>query len=176
MVFYRELMQSYPEAKFILTVRDSAEQWHKSQMSTLMGFFAAFYSPSLFATIYRLFLPQTPVDRLNLLLKKHYMYKDLDTNGIKFYNEYNAEIQRLVPKEKLLIFNVKQGWAPLASFLDHEVPKYPFPRINDTMIFQENGAALKRSMDKTVMWNSLKSFSAVAVGLMGVTYALRRVS
>lgn len=51
------------------------------------GLFRQLHAPTLFARIYRFFLPSTPVDRLNVLLKKHYMYKDLGENGIQFYNE-----------------------------------------------------------------------------------------
>jgi hypothetical protein len=48
------------------------------------------------------------------------MYKDLPENGRKFYEEYNAEIQRIVPKESLLVMNVKEGWGSLCAFLVEE--------------------------------------------------------
>ena len=38
---------------------------------------------------------------------------------------------RTIPAEKLLIYNVKQGWEPLADLLGVDVPDEPFPRIND---------------------------------------------
>jgi len=34
------------------------------------------------------------------------------------------------PKDKLLIYDVKQGWEPLCKFLNKDVPKKPFPRKN----------------------------------------------
>lgn len=34
-VFYRELLEAYPEAKVVVTVRDSPEQWFDSQMRTM---------------------------------------------------------------------------------------------------------------------------------------------
>ena len=37
------------------------------------------------------------------------MYKDLPENGITFYKDDNAEIQRIVPNEILLVVNVKEG-------------------------------------------------------------------
>ena len=39
-----------------------------------------------------------------------------------------------VPREKLLICNVKEGWGvcgPLCNFLDLPVPDIPFPRLNE---------------------------------------------
>ena len=37
------------------------------------------------------------------------------------------DVKRRIPPERLLIFNVKQGWAPLCEFLKEEVPSEPFP-------------------------------------------------
>lgn len=37
-----------------------------------------------------------------------------------------------MPEERLLEFNVRQGWGPLREFLGVPVPDAPFPRINDT--------------------------------------------
>ena len=35
-----------------------------------------------------------------------------------------------VPAEKLLVFQVSQGWEPLCQFLDLPIPDEPFPRAN----------------------------------------------
>ena len=34
------------------------------------------------------------------------------------------------PKDKLLIYDVKQGWEPLCTFLDKKIPEKPFPWKN----------------------------------------------
>ena len=34
------------------------------------------------------------------------------------------------PKDKLLIFNVKDGWEPLCKFLGVDIPDVPYPRKN----------------------------------------------
>jgi hypothetical protein len=52
--------------------------------------------------IYRLFLP-------NMLLLEYSMHRDLSDNGLRFYKDYIAEIQRIAPKEKLLVMNVKEN-------------------------------------------------------------------
>ena len=41
-------------------------------------------------------------------------------------------VESVVPKEDLLIWNLKDGWEPLCSFLGKEVPKEPFPHDNKT--------------------------------------------
>jgi hypothetical protein len=44
-------------------------------------------------------------------------------------------IKGLVPQERLLEWNVVDGWDPLCKFLKKEVPKEPFPRTNDAAAF-----------------------------------------
>lgn len=39
-------------------------------------------------------------------------------------------IRGLVPKERLLEWNVKDGWEPLCEFLGKPVPDEPFPHVN----------------------------------------------
>ena len=40
-------------------------------------------------------------------------------------------MRALVPPKQLLVFDVKEGWAPLCKFLQLPVPDVPFPNIND---------------------------------------------
>jgi hypothetical protein len=65
----------------------------------------------------------------------------------KYYEEWNEEVKKCVPKERLLIFNVKQGWKPLCDFLEIPVPKgdRPFPHVNETKDFQKMLGFLKYS-------------------------------
>ena len=37
---------------------------------------------------------------------------------------------KAAPKDKLLVFDVKQGWEPLCKFLNKDVPAKPFPHKN----------------------------------------------
>ena len=48
----------------------------------------------------------------------------------KKYREHNERVQAVIPKKKLLIYNVKQGWKPLCDFLGCDVPELEFPREN----------------------------------------------
>jgi hypothetical protein len=40
-------------------------------------------------------------------------------------------VQEMVPPEKLLIMDLKEGWAPLCKFLDLPIPDEPLPKAND---------------------------------------------
>jgi hypothetical protein len=52
-----------------------------------------------------------------------------------------------VPADKLLVFDVKQGWAPLCEFLGVPVPSHAFPNRNDTAEFRK-----RVRMTKAVGW------------------------
>lgn len=49
---------------------------------------------------------------------------------IEIFKTHNAAVQREVPPERLLIYDVVQGWEPLCDFLDVPVPEAPFPHAN----------------------------------------------
>ena len=42
------------------------------------------------------------------------------------------KLQKTVPKERLLVWNVKEGWEPLCKFLHAPVPEKPFVHANRT--------------------------------------------
>ena len=50
-------------------------------------------------------------------------------------NAIAAEVRRTVAPERLLAFEVRDGWEPLARFLAVAVPDEPFPRTNDAAEF-----------------------------------------
>ena len=48
------------------------------------------------------------------------------------YLEHIEKVRKLVPPERLLIWNVKEGWEPLCKFLGRPVPDLPIPHENKT--------------------------------------------
>lgn len=59
-------------------------------------------------------------------------FRHFPTNGKEVFHEHYATVRRLVPKERLLEYQVAEGWGPLCEFLGCEVPQQPFPRSNET--------------------------------------------
>ena len=56
------------------------------------------------------------------------------------YLKHNLYVQSIVPKDNLLIWNLKEGWAPLCAFLDKPIPDGPIPhdnRTGDTKFMEE---------------------------------------
>ena len=58
--------------------------------------------------------------------------------SVEFYNNWIEEVKRNVPEDRLLIFNVKEGWKPLCDFLNVPIPDQPFPKTNDTAQMNQN--------------------------------------
>ena len=57
-------------------------------------------------------------------------------HAIAVFSQHNEAIKRLVPAEKLLVYDVKEGWEPLCHFLGVPVPTTPFPHLNDSGTFR----------------------------------------
>ena len=123
--YYRDLMDAYPDAKVILTVRDP-ESWHRSIMTTL---YQAQRRPLI-----QLTRVSPPLYRF-LTAMEHALWQGLFQNrleekahAINVFNRHIEEVKRVVPPERLLIFEARHGWEPLCSFLNVPVPvDQPYP-------------------------------------------------
>ncbi len=122
--YYEDLMNQYPNAKVILTVRDP-EKWYSS-LKVLSDTVTSFHKPILFATKFKKFIR---------LSKKLMTQNGLNTNDkpacINVFNDHNKRVKEIVPDDRLLIFRVDEGWGPLCEFLGCEPPKgIEFPHLN----------------------------------------------
>jgi hypothetical protein len=52
-----------------------------------------------------------------------------------------------IDPDRLLTYNVREGWKPLCQFLDKPVPDTAFPRVNSRDEFEEIffGSSLKKN-------------------------------
>lgn len=117
--FWKELSEYYPDAKIILTTRD-AEEWFNSTNETIHSVkFAGFIKNSPFGTM----IQKTIWDMMeNRMQDRNYM--------VKFFKDRTSEIIDYIAPERLLVYQVSEGWEPLCTFLDIPVPDTEFPRIN----------------------------------------------
>ncbi len=139
--FYKNLMREYPEARVILTVRDP-DRWYESTLNTIYEMNSTASSP-LF-TLLSWFVPQVRNVRNAVGIVDDLAWREtfggrFEDRGhaISVFNEWNEGVKRHVPAEKLLVYDVKEGWGPLCEFLGVEAPEdEPFPHLNDTGIFR----------------------------------------
>jgi len=63
--------------------------------------------------------------------EEHFQGRFLDKEFMeKVFNEHNEEVKNYVPANKLLVYDVCEGWEPLCKFLDVKVPDEPLPHTN----------------------------------------------
>lgn len=161
--FYQELMRYYPDAKVLLSVRDP-ERWYTSAYNTI-------YSFRRNAPPKWLYWLKSPSWRLGRWMSDGIIWDGIFAGrfedrayAIEVFKRHTAEVQRVVPAERLLVYHVKEGWEPLCRFLDVPVPTTPFPHLNDTAEFQ-------RMMEDRIKEGRLKlaplmAFVVVAVALL----------
>jgi hypothetical protein len=146
-MYYREFLEKYPDAKVVLTVRDAAA-WYGSAASTI-------FRPMPAPIVWLMKLSALFSKRMRGTLDCYHYAQDIVHKGFfenkihdpaacqAIFDAWNEEVKRTVPPEKLLIFQVKDGWEPLCRFLGVPVPDEPFPRSNESKGFVKN--VLKKS-------------------------------
>ena len=148
--YYRELMDHYPEAKVLLSVR-GGEEWAQSMRETVWGMF---HGDSVLRHLCEARAAVDPLWQRYMALMRVMSWND-DTGALAgdssspallaaAMERWNETVRATVPAERLLVWNPKEGWAPLCEFLELPVPAEPLPRLNDTTSFREGiiGGAL----------------------------------
>jgi len=155
-LYWEDLYNNVKDAKVILTVRDSDEQWYNSWMNFNRAYIedgltafldyrwmvwlmangwmgsaqkfhlqnAVDWSTGMFGT-----KSDWPYSDVNMYLDEWTKKKELMKQR---YRAHILYVKSVVPAEKLLIWNLKDGWRPLAEFLDKPIPDIPIPRENRT--------------------------------------------
>lgn len=160
--FYRELMEKYPDAKVVLTVRDP-EKWYESARNTIYAVRTAF--PKWMAAL----RPGMSdfgkmVDRVVWDGTFQGRFEDR-AFAIDVFNRHIEQVRQTVPADRLLVFEVREGWGPLCTFLGVPVPEgKPFPHLNDTADFQATIA--KGLRISRMMRYGLTAIAVAAVGLI----------
>ncbi|WP_214411804.1 sulfotransferase family protein [Sphaerisporangium fuscum] len=139
--YWRELADAYPEAKVLLTVRDP-ERWYASMEATILqqrrrgstaGGRLMRGISSLLGTDFAAFTTMA-----SLTVDQRVFDGRLDDreHALKIFTAHIAEVKAAIPPERLLVYEVAQGWEPLCEFLEVPVPAVSFPRVNDTADFR----------------------------------------
>ena len=116
--YWRTLIDEYPDAKVLLTLR-SAESWWTSFEATLLKHFQSGDDP----------------DGLGVLLVAEQVFggrPDDRGHAIATYNRNTEEVIETVDPERLLIHNLGDGWDPLCNWLGISVPEVSYPTGNTT--------------------------------------------
>lgn len=131
-LYWRELSDAYPDARILLSVRPEEEWWD-----------------SFSRTICKLIEMRGTVQEENLRSVLDYAHQIIaeQTFGgtmndkqavLDVYRRRTQDVTTNTPADRLLEFNVTEGWAPLCEFLGVSQPASDFPMINDTAEFWQH--------------------------------------
>ena len=106
------MMRRYPEAKVVLTVRDP-DRWYESARQTIYYVRHAFprWMPIFFRRMKDF---HSMLDRLVWDGMFEGRFEDR-AFAIEVFNRYNEEVRRVVPPDRLLVYEVREGWEPLCG-------------------------------------------------------------
>lgn len=123
-----ELMELYPDAKVVCTVRDPVA-WEKS-FAQVMDRMGAWFLPLVLLPVPGMI---QYFKYLALLGEQwHRVYGEVRPTR-RSYVRHMEWLREVVPEDRLVVFDVKDGWEPLCEALGKEVPRgLPFPHVNDS--------------------------------------------
>lgn len=121
--FWRELSQVYPDALILLSKRPAAEWWESA-------------SKTIFAPHQR---EEGPLAELSAELSRRAfpiqaVIHDKEAS-MKMYEEWNNAVLRDAPTDRLIVWEVGDGWGPLCDALGLPIPSMPFPHENSKQEF-----------------------------------------
>ena len=138
--FVEELLQLYPNAKVICTVRDR-EPWWNSYQELWGRISRLYYLCWASGTVYRYCMYCLGIwNRIPQALDLPGLKAaELPKHGV-MYDAHAAYIRKVVPKDQLHFYSVKDGWEPLCKILEVPVPNVPFPSANTKKWMDDRGA------------------------------------
>ncbi len=157
--FYRELMDAYPKAKVLLSVRDPGA-WERSFRETI---WTMSFGDSLMPLLSKARAEVDPRWRRYLELVDRMFWGPQGTFAagnepqqmIEQMTAHNEEVKRSVPAERLLVWEVTEGWEPLCEFLGVEVPDEPLPHANERGLFVDRVS--DAALDTLQAWREIRA-------------------
>ena len=137
--FWDELLALNPHAKVVLSRRDP-EAWYASMTSTILPAISEDLADDHPFAVHRRMTQAIVLDKA--------FHHDLSKeNLLATLAAHEADVVARCPAEQLLVFDVREGWEPLCTFLEVPVPEGEFPRSNSTEEFNARANAGRRQAD-----------------------------
>ncbi|KAF7193495.1 hypothetical protein HII31_05169 [Pseudocercospora fuligena] len=127
-LFSKELIETYPEAKVILTYPPKGfDRWHESCCNTIVAL-----RDDITRDAWGLVNHESKLTRDTFFRSFDAFWRgDFKKHAREVFDDHVAEIKALVPPEQLFEYDVTQGWEPLCEFLNVPLPEEEFPSGND---------------------------------------------
>ncbi|WP_374345177.1 sulfotransferase family protein [Phenylobacterium sp.] len=128
--YWRELAAYYPDAKVLHTVRDP-DKWFDSTQATI-------FAPGSAADAQE--GPMVPFFESFMGDLRHHLHDRAYMTD--YFLRHTEAVKAAIPPERLLVFEVGEGWERLCRFLGVPVPAEPYPSENSTAEFQARLATM----------------------------------
>lgn len=147
-LLYDDHVHRFPNAKVILSVRDTPEKWAKSMSDSILNMVVNMWRPPLSFVMPHMKSVGTWMFSTHGFLKNckgsaasedRCVARKMPSQSAlaQAYQEWLEQVKVKVPKERLLVHNAKDGWKPLCTFLEiANCPTIPYPRSNDSAAFK----------------------------------------
>lgn len=133
--YWRQIADHYPDAKVLHTVRDP-DKWFESTQATI-------FSPSSPA-VQSTEGPQAAFfNSFTGPFRDHLHDRAWMTD---YFRRHTEEVKATIAPERLLIYEVGEGWDRLCAFLGVPVPAEPYPSENSREEFIARSAAMRAAM------------------------------
>jgi hypothetical protein len=124
--FWQEMSDAYPDARILLSTRDSAGWW-RSCDSTIFEVFRKADDT----------MPAEWTAMINELFRSRFAGDTSDrATAIAAYERHNQHVRATAPADRLVEWQPGDGWAPLCDALGVAIPDEPFPHVNTTAEFR----------------------------------------
>jgi len=133
--FWEEIWAAFPDAKVLLSVREE-EAWYASCAKSIHASAQAAAKGELEGGTVE--VSAEAMKMINGLIWDGTFEGRFDDKdfAIGVYRDHNDYVQSKVPADRLLVYEVKEGWGPLCEFLEVAVPDGPMPHLNDATSFR----------------------------------------
>ncbi|KAF4435736.1 hypothetical protein F53441_13440 [Fusarium austroafricanum] len=175
--FVEELVAAYPEAKVIVTQRD-VDSWLRGLDSTDGRVLRWPLWNTLARWDHAKAGPFWEFSKKVMPANFHTMTDfSAESPARQAFHDHYALVKKIVPTERMLEFRVQEGWGPLCQFLDKEVPKGEFPKLNDSkqFVFAHKliwWMAFAKMMGKASFMTAVSGIIASMVAAWRLKYAL----
>lgn len=120
-LFWPEILEANPDAVVVLSTRRDSEAWWDSASQTIFAMDASQVPPEMaewFAMWQAVSSARFTADVTD------------KAAAIAAYDRHNAEVRASAPADRLVDWQARDGWKPLADALGVSVPDEPFPHLN----------------------------------------------
>lgn len=127
--FLPQLLSAFPDSKVVLTLRDPYD-WYASAADTIFeALEMSRFNPHPHQQEQASFARR-------LILEGVFSNRHQDKEfAMGIFEQHSDKVIKLVPKDRLLLYRITEGWGSLCAFLGTEPPDISFPWLNEKTEF-----------------------------------------